>query len=125
MTEKEIKEIAQYQSTQMYLNYLALQEIILDYYENCVWLKDFNMDLLTKHKNMVTALKRNAVKAYRFLEKYDDKEVAIKSFHDFVRFHEVVHKTILQGGDKYAKVLDEIDQVFIKHGLRDAKETLI
>jgi hypothetical protein len=119
MTNEEIKRESQYQATQMYLNYLANQEIMLDYYEYCPWLKDFDRDLLTKHKNMVASLKRNAFKAYRFLEKYDDQEIAIKSFHDFVRFHECVHKCILQGGTKYAQVLDEIDQIFIKHGLKE------
>jgi hypothetical protein len=118
MTAKEIKEQIQYQVTQMYLNYLAIQEIFLDYYDDCKWLIDFDRDLLTKHKNMVSSLKRNATKAYKFLENYDDQEIAIKSFHDFVRFHECVHKCILQGGTKYAQVLDEIDQIFIKHGLK-------
>jgi hypothetical protein len=119
MTAKEIKEQAQYQVTQMYLNYLAIQEIFLDYYEDCKWLTDFDRDLLTKHKNMVSSLKRNATKAYKFLENYDDKEVAIKSFHDFVRFHECIHKLILQEKTKYALVLDEIDQVLIKNGLKE------
>jgi hypothetical protein len=119
MTPEEIKQEAQYQITQLYLNYLAIQEIFLDYYEDCKWLSDFDRDLLTKHKNMVASLKRNSNKAYKFLEKYDDKEIAIRGFFDFVRFHECIHMAILQGGTKYALVLDEIDQILIKHGLKE------
>ena len=113
------KEQAQYQITQLYLNYLAIQEIFLDYYQDCLFLKDFNPDLLTKHKNMVSSLNRNAFKAYKFLEKYDDNQVTVKSFHDFVRFHEAIHKLILKDNEKYSLVLDEIDQILIKHGLRE------
>ena len=121
MTAEELKEEIQYQSTQMYLNYLAMQEIMLDYYEYTAVLKDYNHNLKIMHKNMIVTLKQNAFKAYKFLERYDDKEIAIKSFHDFVTFHECIHKVILQGGNKYAKVLDEIDQVLISHGLKEKR----
>jgi hypothetical protein len=119
MTPEQLKQEVQYQSTQMYLNYLAIQEIMLDYYEYCKWLKDFDNDLLTKHKNLVSSLKRNSLKAYKFLENYDDKEIAIKSFFDFVRFHECIHKAILKGGNTYSNVLDDIEKVLIYHGLKE------
>jgi hypothetical protein len=44
MTPEQLKQEVQYQSTQMYLNYLAIQEIMLDYYEYCKWLKDFDIE---------------------------------------------------------------------------------
>jgi len=68
MTNEQIKAEVAYRMTQKYLIYLAYQEIMLDNYEDVEFLKDFDRDLLTKHKNMVSSLKRNASKAYRFLQ---------------------------------------------------------
>ena len=119
MTDKEFREELAYRVTQKYLIYLALQEVMLDNYEDCDLLKDFNRDLLTKHKNMVTALKRNAAKAYRFLENYDQGEITIRQFHSFVQVFEALHTAIDQGGSKYADLLDEIEKLLIKHGYRE------
>lgn len=116
--EKIASELA-YRMTQKYLIYLALQEIMLDNYEDVQFLKDFDRDLLTKHKNMVSSLTRNASKAYRFLQNYEDGEKTIKQFHSFVKVFEALHDAIDKGGDKYAKLLDDIELTLIKHGYRE------
>ncbi len=122
MTPEQIKSELAYRMTQKYLIYLAQQEIMLDNYEDCQWLIDFDRDLLTKHKNMVASLKRNASKAYRFLQNYQDGEATIRQFHSFVKVFEALHRAIDEGGSKYADLLDEIELTLIKHGYRE-KET--
>jgi hypothetical protein len=122
MTPEQIKSELAYRLTQKYLIYLAMQEIMLDNYEDCKWLLDFDRDLLTKHKNMVSSLKRNAVKAYRFLQNYSDGERTIRQFHSFVQVFEALHKAIDEGGSKYADLLDEIDEILIKHGYREESD---
>ena len=122
MTPEQIKSELAYRMTQKYLIYLAQQEIMLDNYEDCQWLIDFDRDLLTKHKNMVASLKRNAVKAYRFLQNYQDGERTIRQFHSFVQVFEALHKAIDEGGSKYADLLDEIDEILIKHGYREESD---
>jgi hypothetical protein len=122
MTPEQLKSELAYRLTQKYLIYLAMQEIMLDNYEDCKWLIDFDRDLLTKHKNMVSSLKRNAVKAYRFLENYDPEDKTIKQFHSFVQVFEALHKAIDEGGSKYADLLDEIDELLIKYGYREESD---
>jgi hypothetical protein len=124
MTPEQIKSELAYRMTQKYLIYLAQQEIMLDNYEDCQWLIDFDRDLLTKHKNMVASLKRNASKAYRFLQNYQDGEATIRQFHSFVKVFEALHKAIDEGGSKYADLLDEIEAVLIKHGYREDESQL-
>jgi hypothetical protein len=119
MTFEQIKSELAYRMTQKYLIYLAQQEIMLDNYEDCQWLIDFDRDLLTKHKNMVASLKRNASKAYRFLQNYQDGEATIRQFHSFVKVFEALHKAIDEGGSKYADLLDEIELTLIKYGYRE------
>jgi hypothetical protein len=122
MTPEQIKSELAYRLTQKYLIYLAMQEIMLDNYEDCKWLIDYDRDLLTKHKNMVASLKRNAVKAYRFLQNYQDGERTIRQFHSFVQVFEALHKAIDEGGSKYADLLDEIDELLIKYGYREESD---
>jgi hypothetical protein len=124
MTPEQIKSELAYRMTQKYLIYLAQQEIMLDNYEDCQWLIDFDRDLLTKHKNMVASLKRNASKAYRFLQNYQDGEATIRQFHSFVKVFEALHKAIDEGGSKYADLLDEIEAVLIKFGYREDESQL-
>jgi hypothetical protein len=124
MTAEQIKSELAYRMTQKYLIYLAQQEIMLDNYEDCQWLIDFDRDLLTKHKNMVASLKRNASKAYRFLQNYQDGEATIRQFHSFVKVFEALHKAIDEGGSKYADLLDEIEAVLIKFGYREDESQL-
>jgi hypothetical protein len=124
MTPEQIKSELAYRMTQKYLIYLAQQEIMLDNYEDCQWLIDFDRDLLTKHKNMVASLKRNASKAYRFLQNYQDGEATIRQFHSFVKVFEALHRAIDEGGSKYADLLDEIEAVLIKFGYREDERQL-
>jgi hypothetical protein len=124
MTPEQIKSELAYRMTQKYLIYLAQQEIMLDNYEDCQWLIDFDRDLLTKHKNMVASLKRNASKAYRFLQNYQDGEATIRQFHSFVKVFEALHKAIDEGGSKYADLLEEIEAVLIKFGYREDESQL-
>ncbi|MEY3422413.1 MAG: hypothetical protein RIR48_2727 [Bacteroidota bacterium] len=123
MTNEQIRSELAYRMTQKYLIYLALQEIMLDNYEDVPFLKDFNLDLLTKHRNMVSSLKRNASKAFRFMQNYDQGEVTIKQFHSFVKVFEALHTAIDQGGDRYARLLDDLEKVLILHGFKEPDGT--
>lgn len=114
MTKEEIIKELQFRATQKYLIYLALQEIMLDNYEDCTFLKDYDHDLTVKHKNIINSLKRNATKAFRFLEGYDEGEATIKQFHDFVKLFERIHEAIDRGGGVYNQCLDEVEKILNK-----------
>jgi hypothetical protein len=111
MTKEEIIRELQHRATQKYLIYLALQEIMLDNYEDCTFLKDYNHDLTVKHKNIINSLKRNATKAFRFLEGYDEGEATIRQFHDFVKLFERIHEAIDWGGAVYTDCLAAVEQI--------------
>lgn len=116
MTKEDIIKELQYRATQKYLIYLALQEIMLDNYEDVKFLKDYDHYLLIKHKNMINSLKTNATKAYRFLEGYDEGEATIKQFHDFVRLFELLHESIDLGGNVFHECLFEVENILKKYG---------
>jgi hypothetical protein len=111
MTKEQIIQELQYRATQKYLIYLALQEIMLDNYEDATFLKDYDHDLTVKHKNIINSLKRNATKAFRFLEGYDEGEATIKQFHDFVKLFERIHESIDCGGPVYTDCLTAVEQI--------------
>lgn len=111
MTKEEIVKELQHRATQKYLIYLALQEIMLDNYEDSKFLKDYDHDLTVKHKNIINSLKRNATKAFRFLQGYDEGEATIKQFHDFVRLFEKIHESIDWGGSVYTDCLAAVEQI--------------
>jgi hypothetical protein len=111
MTQQEILKELQHRATQKYLIYLALQEIMLDNYEDCKFLKDYDFYITTKHKNLVADLKRNATKAFRFLEGYDKGEKTIKQFHEFVKIFEALHQSIDMGGHYFSDCLSAIEQI--------------
>ena len=91
MTKEQIIQELQYMATQKYLIYLALQEIMLDNYEDATFLKDYDHDLTIKHKNIINSLKRNATKAFRFLEGYDEGwNAAIDGMNTFEMANKVV-----------------------------------
>ena len=115
MTKEEIIAELQYRATQKYLIYLALQEIMLDNYEDCTFLKHYDHDLTVKHKNIINSLKRNATKAYRFLEGYDEGEKTIKQFHDFVRLFERIHESIDRGGGVFNECIDSVEHILNKY----------
>ena len=114
MTKEEIVKELQFRATQKYLIYLALQEIMLDNYEDCTFLKDYDHDLTVKHKNIINSLKRNATKAFRFLEGYDEGESTIKQFHDFVKLFERIHEGIDRGGGVYNQCLNAVEKILDK-----------
>jgi hypothetical protein len=118
MTKEEILKELQHRSTQKYLIYLALQEIMLDNYEDCKFLKDYDFYITTKHKNLIADLKRNATKAFRFLEGYDEGEKTIKQFHQFVKIFESLHESIDMGGSYFSDCLDAMELILTK----DAQE---
>jgi hypothetical protein len=111
MTREEIIVELNHRSTQKYLVYLALQEIMLDYYEDVTMLKSFDLDLKTKHKNMINALKRKSSEAFRFLENYDQGEATIKQFHEFVTLFERLHNSIDRGGSVFHNCLNAIEEI--------------
>jgi hypothetical protein len=111
MTKEEIVLELQHRATQKYLVYLAMQEIMLDYYEDCTFLKHYDHDLTVKHKNIINSLKRNSTKAFRFLEGYDEGEATIKQFHDFVTLFERLHNAIERGGVVYTDCLAAVEQI--------------
>jgi len=116
MTKEEIIRELQFRATQKYLIYLALQEIMLDNYEDCTFLKDYDFYMTTKHKNMISSLQKNATKAYRFLENYDDGEATIKQFHEFVKLFELLHESIDLGGQVFHDCLNEVQKVLKGYG---------
>ena len=111
LTKDQIVRELQHRSTQKYLTYLALQEIMLDNYEDCTFLKDYDYYITTKHKNLLVDLKRNATKAFRFLEGYDEGEKTIRQFHHFVRIFEGLHESIDKGGKTFHDCLEAIDTI--------------
>jgi hypothetical protein len=111
LTKEQIVRELQHRSTQKYLTYLALQEIMLDNYEDCTFLKDYDYYITTKHKNIVTDLKRNATKAFRFLEGYDEGEKTIRQFHHFVKIFEGLHQSIDLGGSTFHECLQAIEAI--------------
>jgi hypothetical protein len=111
MTREEIIIELNHRATQKYLVYLALQEIMLDYYEDITMLKAFDGDLKTKHKNMINALKRKSTEAFRFLENYDGGEATIKQFHEFVTLFEKLHHSIDKGGSLFHDCLNAIELI--------------
>jgi len=115
MTKEEIIKELQHRATQKYLIYLALQEIMLDNYEDCKFLKDYNFYLTTKHKNMIADLKLNAAKAYKFLEGYDEGEATIKQFHEFVSLFERLHESIDKGGSLFHECLNSVEKILKDH----------
>lgn len=111
MTKEEIVKELQHRATQKYLIYLALQEIMLDNYEDTKFLKDYDFYITTKHKNLIADLKRNATKAFRFLEGYDEGEKTIRQFHEFVKIFEALHESIDMGGSYFSDCLSAIEQI--------------
>lgn len=115
MTREEIILELNYRATQKYLVYLALQEIMLDYYEDVTMLKAFDGDLKTKHKNMINALKRKSTEAFRFLENYDGGEATIKQFHEFVTLFERLHNSIDLGCSLFHDCLNAVEEILNKY----------
>jgi hypothetical protein len=111
MTREEAIFELNHRATQKYLVYLALQEIMLDYYEDVSMLKAFDGDLKTKHKNMINALKRKSTEAFRFLENYEGGDATIKQFHEFVTLFERLHNSIDHGGSLFHDCLAAIEQI--------------
>lgn len=111
MTREEIVIELQQRATLKYLVYLALQEIMLDYYEDVTFLKAYDNDLKTKHRNMITSLKRKSSEAFRFLQGYGDGEATIKQFHEFVTLFEKLHNAIDLGGPVFHDSLNAVEQI--------------
>jgi len=111
MTREDIITELNHRATQKYLVYLALQEIMLDYYEDITMLKAFDLDLKTKHKNMINALKRKSTDAFRFLENYEDGQATIKQFHEFVTLFERLHNSIDLGGTVFHECLEAVESI--------------
>lgn len=115
MTREEILLELQQRATLKYLVYLALQEIMLDYYEDVTFLKAYDNDLKTKHRNMITTLKRKSSEAYRFLQGHGDGEATIKQFHEFVTLFEKLHNAIDLGGSLFHDCLNELEEKLAKY----------
>jgi hypothetical protein len=111
MTREEIITELNHIATQKYLVYLALQEIMLDYYDDVSSLKFFDQDLRTKHKNMINALKRKSTQAYSFLQNYENGDATIKQFHEIVTLFEKLHNSIDMGGDVFHKCLNQVEDI--------------
>jgi hypothetical protein len=115
MTKEEIQLELNHRASQKYLVYLSLQEIMLDYYEDVKILKFFDIDLQTKHKNIINALKRKSAQAFRYMEGYEEGEATIKQFHAFVTLFERLHHSIDQGAHVFDECLEAIERVLDKH----------
>jgi hypothetical protein len=119
LTKEEIIQELQRRHSMKYLTYLALQEIMLDYYSDTTFLKNYNNDLKTKFRNMVASLKQNSAQAYKFMQSHKDGEVTIRQFHDLTRLFEALHKSIDNGGSTFFDCLDAVDQILIRDGLKE------
>jgi hypothetical protein len=111
MTREEIITELNHRATQKYLVYLALQEIMLDYYEDVSSLKFFDLDLKTKHKNIINSLKRKSTQAYSFLQGYENGDATIKQFNEIVTLFEKLHNSIDMGGDVFHKCLNQVEDI--------------
>ena len=120
MTRAEIITELNHRTTQKYLVYLALQEIMLDYYEDVSMLKFFDLDLQTKHKNMINTLKKKSTQAYRYLEGYENGEATIKQFHEFVTLFEKLHKAIDLGGVVFHDCLNAVEDILDSHEKKES-----
>lgn len=110
MTRSDI----QLQESQKFLSYLALQEIMLDNYEDIKDLKMFDNNIRLKHMNMLNSLKRKSSEAFRFLQGYEEGEEAIKQFHEFTRLFEGLHHAIDMGGNTFYDCLNEVEKILIR-----------
>ena len=119
LTPAEIVQELQRRHSMKYLVYLALQEIMLDYYSDTTFLKNYNNYLKTKFRNMVDSFKRNSSEAYRFMQSHKDGEATIRQFHELTRLFEALHKAIDNGCSTFFDCLDAIDQVLIRDGLKE------
>lgn len=119
LTPSEVVQELQRRHSIKYLVYLALQEIMLDYYSDTTFLKNYNHDLTVKFKNMVSSLKMNSSQAYRFMQSHKDGEVTIRQFHELTRLFEALHKAIDNGGSTFFDCLDAMDAVLIRDGLKE------
>lgn len=119
LTPTEVVQELQRRASIKYLVYLALQEIMLDYYSDTTFLKNYNNDLKTKFRNMVDSLQRNSSEAYRFMQSHKDGEVTIRQFHELTRLFEALHKAIDNGGSTFFDCLDAMDAVLIRDGLKE------
>lgn len=115
MTREEIQLELNRRASLKYLVYLSLQEIMLDYYEDVKMLKLFDVDLQTKHKNMINALKRKSTEAYRFMEGYEDGDATIKQFHEFVTLFERLHNSIDRSATVFHECMEAVESVLDKY----------
>ena len=110
MTKEEIIQELQYRATQKYLMYLAMQEIMLENYEDVTFLKAYDNDLKNKHFNIINSLKRKSAEAYRFLQAHQDGEATIKQFYEFVTLFEKLHFAVDQGGSLFHDCINLIEK---------------
>lgn len=110
MTKEEIIQELQYRATQKYLMYLAMQEIMLENYEDVTFLKAYDNDLKNKHFNIINSLKRKSAEAYRFLQAHQDGEATIKQFYEFVTLFEKLHFAIDRGGTLFNDCINLIEK---------------
>jgi hypothetical protein len=121
MTREEIQIELNRRASLKYLVYLSLQEIMLDYYEDVKMLKLFDLDLQTKHKNMISSLKRKSTEAYRFMERYEDGEATIKQFHEFVTLFERLHNGIDLGANIFHECMEAVESILDKYEQQKAQ----
>lgn len=119
MTKEDIIQELQRRHSMKYLCYLALQEIMLDYYKDTEFLKNYDLDLTTKFKNIISSLQRNSSAAYRFMQSHKDGEVTIRQFHDLTRLFEALHTAIDNGGSTFVDCLDAVEMILIRDGLKE------
>lgn len=119
MTRQEIEQELQRRHSMKYLCYLALQEIMLDYYSDTTFLKAYNHDLTVKFKNILVSLRRNSSEAYRFMQSHKDGEATIRQFHNLTRLFEGLHKSIDNGGSTFFDCLDAMEKILIRDGLKE------
>jgi hypothetical protein len=119
LTKQQIIEELQRRHSMKYLCYLALQEIMLDFYQDTTFLKNYDHDLTVKFKNMVSSLQRNSSAAYRFMQSHKDGEATIRQFHNLTRLFEGLHTAIDNGCSTFVNCLDAVERILIRDGLKE------
>jgi hypothetical protein len=111
MTREQIILELQLRATQKYLIYLALQEIMLENYEDVNFLKAYDNDLKNKHLNIINSLKKKSTEAYRFLQSHEQGEATIKQFYEFVTLFEKLHLAIDKGGAVFHDCINAVELI--------------
>ena len=120
MTKEQIIQELQFRATQKYLMYLALQEIMLENYEDVTFLKAYYNDFKNKHFNIINALKKKSTEGYRFLQSHEQGEATIKQFYEFVTLFEKLHFAVDKGGLFFHDCINAVELILKQNETKES-----